>query len=84
MNLGVDELDVEWCVKCGKEKDRMAMELKEVKLDILEQGKERVQGKLGNMGSRSVNGRVTGVGDEKGDVGVWWVCRWGCEGPSTP
>lgn len=64
MKVAIDEMSVEGCVLCGKEGESRGMEGE----------------------SRGMELRVMDIGEvadtvrkgEKGEKGVWWVCRGDC------
>ena len=64
---GIDEVEVEWCVHCGKEGERISMQLREVR---------------GLLTTRKSQGESDGqerMGREQ--EGMWWVCKNCCHGP---
>ena len=69
----IDEVEVEWCVICGKENMREKMELREI-------GQAEEGGQSGHYGEGEKGG---GKDDFRGraktwEKGVWWVCQEGC------
>jgi hypothetical protein len=67
--VGVDEVEVEWCALCGRERGRQSMELKEVRDDP--SGGIVPAPVSGEEGRHHIN-------TENLFKGMWWVCKDGC------
>lgn len=64
---GVDEVGVEWCVLCGRERDRAEMELREMSREVAD--------RLGLYGTK---GDGKAEDEPEGGGGLWWVCQRDC------
>jgi hypothetical protein len=64
---GVDEVGVEWCVLCGRERDRVEMELREMSREVAD--------RLGLYGTK---GDGKAEDEPEGGGGLWWVCQRDC------
>ncbi|RSH93621.1 hypothetical protein EHS25_006267 [Saitozyma podzolica] len=67
MVQGVDEVGVEWCVLCGRERDRAEMDLREMSREVAD--------RLGLYGTK---GDGKAEDEPEGGGGLWWVCKRDC------